>query len=213
MRSRLLASVIVIASVLGAGSASAQNDKPVRWHFGGSFVAPDGDFEPYLDDGWGFDFGGFWRWDTSSPLGLRFDLDYNEMDVKTGSINGARVDDGDVWAWSLRVGPQIDTRGDRKVGFVGSLGIGGYGTHAQLTETILIPGWICDPWWGWCAPGLVPGDVIVGERETTKLGYYASGGITIGTGPGDLFIELQYHRVDIDDRAFEYYPITIGYRW
>ena len=59
----------------------------------------------------------------------------------------------------------------------GLLGIGAYHRYAERTQTALLGGCICDPWWGYCYPGVVPGQAIVASISTTKFGWNAGLGV------------------------------------
>lgn len=60
--------------------------------------------------------------------------------------------------------------------------------------------------------GLVEGDVIVGDEQTTKFGYYVNVGVSWDMGGGEAFLEANYHWVQTKE-TFEYFPINLGYRW
>jgi len=100
---------------------------------------------------------------------------------------------------------------DHVGGYVG-LGIGGYRRYVELTNTVLVSGIYCDPWWGYCWETLFPGDVIQASDTLTKFGYNAVVGVTFPAGHGTMFVEGRYHRMD-SEVATEYIPISIGYRF
>ena len=73
--------------------------------------------------------------------------------------------------------------GDTAHGY-GLLGIGAYHRYVELTPTALLGVYSCDPWWGYCYPGVVPGQAIVASTSTTKFGW------TVGLG---VEFQLQDH--------------------
>ena len=78
----------------------------------------------------------------------------------------------------------------------------------------MFQGIICDPWWWWCRPGLVPGTVIVASESTTEFGWNVGVGISFEVGLGnELFLEARYHQIDLDRAKTEFIPISFGYRW
>jgi opacity protein-like surface antigen len=195
--------------------ALAQSDKPVQLHVYGGWSPLTGNASDVLDSGWVLDFGGVWTPDPQRPLGLRFDLGYNWWDVQTGALPSGdlKVDGGDANDWSLRAAAFFQMRNKGRAHFNASVGIGGYSVHGRLTNTVLVPGYICDPWWGWCYPGVVQGQQIVASKTTTKIGYNATVGVSIETsGSGQVFVEAQYHYVTLSN-TLEYWPIVVGYRW
>ena len=212
---RALVPLVAILSFVLAPAASAQSDKPVQLHVFGGWSPIAGDASTYIDDGWDIAFGGVWHPNPQRPLGLRFDLAYDWWNVPTGNLPAGdfTVDNGDANNWSLRAGLQFDSHNQGRAHFSGGIGLGGYSVHGRLTNSVVVPGYICDPWWGWCYPGLVEGDSVVASKTTTKLGYYATVGAAFDTsGAGQVFVEAQYHYVTLS-HTLEYWPIVVGYRW
>ena len=206
----LLLGLIAAGSVATAGTAG----KPVTWQFDFGYSMVQGTPGDVLDDGYTIGFGAVMRPNPKQPIGYRFELTYDWWDVNTGNLPdlGITVDDGDGDQWSLRSGIQYESHGD-KVKFIGGVGIGAYRLHANLTNTIYVPGYICDPYWWWyCYPGLVPGDVILSNKTLTKFGYYATAGVSFPLTNSDIYIEAQYHWVNVED-YFETLPIVVGWRF
>ncbi len=81
-----------------------------------------------------------------------------------------------------------------------------------MTDTVITGGYIGDPWWCWCYPAAVPGQVIQADDLLTKFGYSASAGVNFGVGHGQLYLEARYHWMDTE-KWTEYFPILIGYRF
>ena len=71
-------------------------------------------------------------------------------------------------------------------GYVG-LGIGGYRRYAALTNEVLVPGYICDPYWGYCYNAVTTGYQVVADDTLTKLGANASVGILFPVGSGEMY--------------------------
>lgn len=214
MAQRLLL-ILAFVGVAGTGVAQAQPAaEPLRWHVYTGWSGVTGAASDYLDDGWMLGFGGIWSpRPGKTNLGLRFDVDYNWWDVKTGNLPGdqLRVDDGDANAFTLRTALHVE--GGDRARFYGDVGVGGYSLYANVTNSVLVPGYICDPWYWWiCYPGLVEGDVIVADEKTTKFGYYATLGAAWEMGGGEGFVEASYHWVQTK-QTMEYIPIVVGYRW
>jgi len=211
-------SVAVVLGLLAAADTSVVNagtsGKPITWQFDFGYSMPQGDPAKLMQDGWTIGFGQVIRPWPKKPVGIRWDFAYDWWDVNTGELpdHQVRIDDGDVDQWSLRVGLQYESHGD-KAKFIGGAGIGGYRVHADLTQEVLVPGWICDPyWWYYCYPGLVQGDVILADKTLTKFGWYATAGVSFPLTNSDIYIEAQYHWVNVE-QYFETLPIVIGWRF
>ena len=218
--SRRFAFLAALLCLPMASAALAGPDEPVSWQIDLGYSMVQGMTGDVLDNGYTVGFGAVLRPNPKTPIGYRFELAYDWWDVNTGnldvedSIPGAEVqiDDGDGNQWSMRAGIQYESQGDR-ARFVGGAGIGGYRLHANVTNTVLVPGYICDPYYWWyCYYGLVEGDVILGDKTLTKFGYYANLGVVFPLTNSEFYIEGQYHWVNVET-YFETIPIVIGWRF
>lgn len=205
-----LAMLLVASTQFNARAAGS--DDPTQWHGWIGYSGIGGDVSDIAKDGWSLGFGVLYT-PPKGVIQVRGDLGYDFWDIKTGDIptGEVHIDDGDASSFSFRAGVQAGTDRDG-FNFYGGVGIGGYYLRAQLTETALIPGTICDPWWGYCYPAVVEGDVILADDSTTKFGYYAMIGGSFEVGAGEMFIEATYHWVQTQ-QSVEYYPIVLGFRW
>lgn len=207
--------LLIAASATGAAAA----DKPLRWHFDTGFSGVAGKPGDVIEDGWTIGFGAAWSPSPTHPVSYRFDVSYDWWDLETGDIDtdgipGAefRVDDGDMDQWSVRAGVMWESQGDAAKLVLGA-GIGGYREYATLEEYVYVPGWICDPYYWWyCYPGLVQGTVNLADKALTKFGYYGSIAVSFPLTNSEIFLEAQYHWVNIE-KYYQTYPIVIGWRW
>jgi opacity protein-like surface antigen len=216
MRRHLSVALLVCVVAAGASVATAGTaGKPVTYQFDFGYSMVQGKASDALEDGWTIGFGSVIRPWAKKPFGIRWDFTYDWWDVNTGNIpelDGIRVDDGDGDQWTLRTGIQYESHGD-KAKFIGGVGIGAYRLNANISETVIVPGYICDPYWWWyCYPGLVEGDVLLRNKTLTKFGYYATAGVSFPLSNSDIYIEAQYHRVNVEE-YFETLPIVIGWRF
>lgn len=215
-----LIAAVCVMSVMATSAWAGPSDEPVSWQFDFGYSSVQGMVGDVLEGGYTLGFGAVLRPNPKTPIGYRIEFTYDWWDVNTGeldlddSVAGSefRVDDGDGDQWTLRAGAQYESGGDR-VKFIGGAGIGAYRIHADLTNTVLVPGYICDPYWWWyCYPGLVEGDVLLANKTLTKFGYYASLGVVFPLTNSDFFIEAEYHWVNVED-YFETLPIVFGWRF
>jgi len=216
MRRHLGMALLLILAAAGTSVAMAGTaGKPVTYQFDFGYSMVQGKASEALEDGWTIGFGGVVRPWPKKPLGIRWDFTYDWWDVNTGnirSLDGLREDDGDGDQWTLRSGIQYESQGDHAK-FIGGVGIGAYRLNANISETVIVPGYICDPYWWWyCYPGLVEGDVILSNKTLTKFGYYATAGVSFPLTNSDIYIEAQYHKVNVEE-YFETLPVVIGWRF
>ena len=206
-----------IAFAVAIPAQAQDTKKQIQGYIGGGYSQPMGIADDYLDGGFNIAGGVIWRPAPSRPFGLRADLGYDWWDASNKAVqlalaNGLRVDGGSASMWSLTADALWEFGGGGKVGgFVGA-GIGGYRRYFELTNAVVLPGYICDPWYGWCYPAAVPGDVIAADDTLTKFGYNVSAGITFPVGDGDMYVEARYHWMDTSPTT-EFLPILIGYRF
>lgn len=216
------ASWFVVLSLLAAAAAfpaMADDDGPVQGYVAGGYTEPLGHLSDYVDGGWNLSGGAIFSPSPTKPIALRVDLGFNTWDAKTsaiqnipGNVGQAFVDGGYANMWTL-TGDVLFKFGkpDHVGGYIG-LGIGGYRRYAALTNTVAVPGYICDPWWGYCYTGVVGANQVVAHDTLTKFGYNAALGVSFPVGSGDMYLEARYHYV-IGDPATEFVPILLGYRF
>ncbi len=123
-----------------------------------------------------------------------------------------RIDDGSGSVWGLNVNGVYDIRlSERAHGYV-TAGIGEYRRKVKLTQTVLVSGIFCDPWWGFCYPSIAPGDVVVSDQSTTRFAWNVGFGVEFPVSyAGSWFIEARYHRIETS-RPTEFIPLQIGFR-
>jgi len=213
---------LIAAAAIGlcaAGPAQAQESKPIQGYVAGGYVMPEGVANDYLNGGWNISGGTILRPAPHRPLAVRFDLGYSYMGANSNVIDkaashGLRVDSGYMSMWDLTAEGLWEFGHPGHTGGWLGVGFGGYRRYLELSNTVVLPGYICDPWWGWCYPAAVPGQVIAANDTTTKFGYNVSVGINfpVGHSGGEVYVETRYHWMDTPTST-EYWPILIGYRF
>ncbi len=211
------------ALVLGAGSAllphAAWADGDWVFHFNTGYADTIGETSDYLHGGWTFGGGFAFQPESWEHLALQIDLGYTWMNATNGLISlgqqhsPVRIDDGAGAMGWLTAAVKYAIPFTESVRGYGLLGIGGYHRYVELSQTALFGGTICDPWWGYCYPGVATGQAIVASTSTIKFGENVGLGVEWQTyGAGTWFLEARYHRME-GTHPTELVPIQIGIRF
>lgn len=217
MRGGLCFAAAAAFALVLVAPAQAQDKKEVQGYIAGGYSMPQSTASDYTNSGWNISGGAIFRPNPSAPFGVRVDFGYSYMGANQNAINTAnsggslRVDDGYMSLWNLTAEGMWEFGGDRVGGWIG-VGFGGYRRYLELNQTVVVPGYICDPWWGYCYPAAVAGSAVVANDTLTKFGYSASAGVNFAVGPGQLYVEARYHWMD-SEKTTEYFPILLGYRF
>lgn len=196
---------LLLACALLAPAAFAEYDAHI---FGGaSFIT--GDASDVATDGYDFGFGGISR--DGGAMGWRWDLGFDFHDAREGALGSLIVDDGDLNTTYFRFGPQWDFDGYDSRFYV-NLMAGYYWTYANTSMYATVPGYICDPFWGYCYLVSVPGEYILNQRKEDDWGYSATIGYERDVVGGTWFVEMQYHSAQYGT-AYEFAPLVVGLRW
>ncbi len=184
---------------------------------------PQGDAGDVLDDGWSLG-GGAMYWPETWPVGLIFDLDYNQNDVSREAIDfinsqlepdQGSIDAGDLENWALSLDATWSPS-DTGSGFYLIGGVSANFLEARLKNDGLVyypP--ICSPWWWWCIPGGVgPGTIVRASESATRFGYSVGVGWAFEVGLGSqIYVDVRYQVIETSASSTELVPITVGYRW
>jgi opacity protein-like surface antigen len=226
MRIKRAAVLVAVAASLGlaVSGARAEVDGPVVGHFsfGPSFV--EGDPSKALEDGWALHGGATWFATGRPNFGYRLDFGYDWWDAKNEFLDQIDTnpntplvveppDDGDARVWSGTFDLLWNSKGGGKVGFYLVGGAGVYYVQAHISETGYGYGYWCDPWWGWCYPGIVEGQYILQDQSSWEWGLNAGAGLTFQVTPhSEMYLEAVYHWMDTPSSA-SFVPVTLGFRW
>jgi len=212
---------LVVVGALAIATAipsHADSGEPVQGYVAGGYAQPLGDADDSLGGGFNISGGVIWHPNPAGPFGLRGDIGFNLWNASNSAINNlqgpgtAIVDGGYASMFTLTVDALWRFgKPDHFGGYVG-LGIGGYRRYAALTNEVLVPGYICDPYWGYCYNATTTGYQVVADDTLTKLGANASVGILFPVGSGEMYFEARYHYVDTT-KGTEFIPIVLGYRF
>ena len=190
-------------------------DGPVSWIVNGGYVPTIGTTSDYLKAGWTLGTGLLIRPDSSSPFALQFDLGYSDFNatsklIQLGQSQSFRTVGGSGKIWSVTAAGKYTMDFDSFRPY-GLLGVGAYHSYVELTQTALGSGYICDPWWGYCYPGVVAGEVVVANRSNTKFGYNVGLGVEFPLqNDSSWFIETRFHWIN-GSKPTQFIPIQIGF--
>jgi opacity protein-like surface antigen len=214
--------------LLGAwAEAPAQNyveryygpQEHVHWHIDTGYAATSGQIGDFLQGGWTIGGGLSWQPDFSSPLALRADLDYSRFDATrqlvaiNQAVNQTEIDDGYGEIVDFAVDGEYRMPLSPYVTGFAVAGIGVAHRRIALTQTVAFGGYVCDPWFGYCEYGLVPGDVVVASDDTTQFAWNAGLGLDFALGGGEtFFVEARFTRMQTAQPT-DFVPIRVGLRF
>ena len=193
--------------------------QPVRWHFDLGYSPTIGTTSQYFQGGWTLGGGLTWQPRPTVPIALRADVEYSQFNATRNliAINEAadqtQIDGG----YGDVIGLNVDAEyrvpiSPRVTGFT-LVGIGVDHMHIGLTQTVAFGSYLCDPWFGYCAYGLVPGQVEVASGSATRFSWNAGVGLDFALSDGQtLFVEARYQRIQTTQPT-EFVPITVGLRF
>ena len=225
-----LACIVLVAGLHGtdAYAGGRPSDDSSRNWFGqinGGYAFTTGDAGDFVDDDWTLG-GGAMYWPSQWPIGIGLDVNYWTMDLSSEAVqaindaidddplNSGSVTGGDFQNWQFALNATWSLGSYRDTGPYVVGGISYNNVRARTFDTGLVyypP--ICDPWLWWCYPGGVgPGSFVNGEVNSDEIGWNLGLGYAWGPG-GQGFLEVRYQRIELEGAAFEYVPLTIGYRW
>jgi len=215
---RLLAIVLLVFAAQ-AFSQSTRDERPLRWHFDVGYSFTTGTTSDYLDDGWTIGGGLSWQPRQNVPITLLAEVNFSSFDATDNLIrlanlqeNSVRIDEGDADLWSFNVNGVYKVPFSERVRGYFTAGIGEYHRKVEFSQTVLVSGFFCDPWWGFCYPGAFPGQAIVNETSTWRFAWNAGFGVEFPLDYGAWFIDARYHRMETSEPT-EFVPIQVGFRF
>lgn len=194
-------------------------EQHVHWHMDAGYVATTGQIADLLDGGWTVGGGLSWQPDFSVPLALRADLNYSYFGA-TRQLIGMSQAPGQAWI-DDGYGETIDLAVDGEYRlplspYVTGFAVAGGGVahrRIALTQTVPVGGYFCDPWWGFCGYGVVPGSLVVSSDNTTRFAWNAGLGLDIALSNDEsFFVEARFTRIETSPPT-DFVPIRVGVRF
>ncbi len=194
-------------------------EEPVHWHLQIGYSPTVGSTSEYFDGGFTFGGGLTWRPRPDEPFGLRADLEYSRFSATRNLIainelaNQIEIDSGYGEVVGLNVDGQYTVHFSPTVSGFALAGVGVDHMRVALTQTVAFGSYLCDPWFGFCSYGLVPGDIVVASGSSTRFSWNAGVGVDFLMRNGQtFFIEARYQRIQTAQPT-EFIPITVGLRF
>jgi opacity protein-like surface antigen len=229
MKRPYLRSLAALLLLGGAAAAPAQNygyreqyyvpEQHVHWHMDTGYDATTGQIADALNGGWTVGGGLSWQPDFSSPLALRADLNYSRFGA-TRQLVGinqeaaqTQINDGFGEIVDLALDGEYRLPLSPYVTSYAVAGVGVAHRRIALTQTVAFDGYVCDPWFGFCDFGLVPGDLVVASDNTTRFAWNAGLGLEFALSPGEsFFVEARFTRMQTSPPS-DFVPIRVGLRF
>ena len=218
---------LAVLVLLGAWTqAPAQNyyeryygpQEHVHWHLDAGYAATTGRMAEFLDNGWSIGGGLSWQPDFSSPLALRADLDYTRFNATrqliaiNQAVDQTQIDNGYGEIVDLAVDGEYKLPLSPHLTGYALAGIGIAHRRIALTQTVAVGDYFCDPWFGYCEYGLVPGDIVVASDNTTRFAWNAGIGLDFDLRNGEtFFVEARFTRMQTAQPT-DFVPIRVGLR-
>jgi len=224
----------LIATLVTAVPARAQDDKLVHVNIGGGFTTPLSDIKDEFGTGGNFAIGV--EINPKPTFGFQVEYGYNQLGGGDHTVNFCDTNPcvpppKPTLIESHHNMQYIDFNGVARMGGASKVkgyGIGGVGTYYRAVS-LTTPGvgyaTICDPWWYVCYPALVPVDQIIGDRSSWDMGINFGGGVTFQLGESaQFYVETRWHYIwgpEITNPATgdklkangQYLPVTFGFRF
>ena len=209
------------------GRAPAQNyyeryyapQEHVHWHIDTGYAATTGQIATALDGGWTVGGGFSWQPDFRSPLALRADLNYSRFGATrqliaiNQAVDQTEIDDGYGEIVDLDVDGEYKAPLTPYITAFAVAGVGVAHRRIALTQTVPVSGYLCDPWFGYCDFGYVPGQVVVASDNTTQFAWNAGLGLDFDLRNGEsFFVEARFTRMQTPQPT-DFVPIRVGLRF
>jgi Outer membrane protein beta-barrel domain len=211
----------VLGALLAVGwvAQALPQERPLQGFVSAGYSITNGTAHNYLQDGWIVSGGVRWIPQPDNPWALDLELHYSGYDATKNLVNlGRQVDteridsgDGSIFGVNTNLVYRMHTvwRGYAYL----TAGIGEYWRTIRLSETVLVGGTYCDPWWGFCYPGVYPGQSVVHDHTTGRFAWNAGIGFDFPlSDAGSWFIDVRFHQMQTKT-ATEFIPIQVGFRF
>lgn len=230
---------LLVAVLLAAAPAAAQDEKKVQLNIGGGFTEILGAAADHIGNGGNFTLGVIFN--VSPTVGIQGEYGWTGIKKKQLSVNvyptpsGGTAVPTDFFAdGNMQYGDAnvlFHPKTDSKAKPYGLAGIGVYYRPVNITTPGVGYTTICDPYWYVCYPTLVAVDQVVGSRSSTDFGMNFGGGVNYKlTDAASIYFEVRYHYIwgpelgpsvnpltgaqtPATKANGQFLPITVGFRF
>ena len=209
----IIGSLILIVPI----STRAQDEPKWGFNIGAGFGVPVASTSNFVHTGGNFVVGGGYRFGETIMVNGEFmwqGLPVNADNVfQIGAFNAG----SNLYATTGNL--MIRTPRYKKFGGYAIGGGGWYRRTDTLSRTVIVPGTVCIPAWGWWVPicdgGLVPAEQVLAERTDNVFGANVGGGVTYRlTESGmNVYAEARFHYAPTKNVYTRVIPVTFGVRW
>jgi opacity protein-like surface antigen len=207
------------ASAQGYYEQTFAPQEPVHWHLQIGYSPTVGSTGQYFDGGITLGGGLSWRPRPNQPFALRADIEYSHFGATRNLIalneqlDQIQIDSG----YGEVIGLNVDGQYKRAITpWISGFALAGIGVdhmRVALTQTVAYGSYFCDPWFGFCSYGLVPGDMVVASGSSTRLSWNAGVGLDFLLRDGQtFFVEARYQRIETSQPT-AFVPLTVGLRF
>ena len=208
------AAMVVACLLVSAALATAQDEHHFNFSAGAGFSKPTSDASKNFNTGWNLDFRG--GYNVSSHFLADLDFAFNRWNLTSAALAKAGQPGGYADIWSIDFEPMIRVAPHSRVDPYLMAGTGLYHRNLNFTKPSTFTTIYCDPFFGYCYPAAVSGNVVVATFSTYKMGYNMGGGLEFRLGSGALkgFAEARYENMFTTfGPDLRYVPVTFGIRW
>jgi len=229
----------LVAAVMVATTAAAQDVKPIQLTIGGGYTSVLGTAKDHWGNAGNFTVGVLFN--LNPVFSVQGEYAWNGVKKKRLSLpvyvnpnpgagdSGVPTDffaDGNMQYGSFNVLAHAQTHGKAKP--YGIVGAGIYYRPVNITTPGVGYTTICDPFWYVCYPALVSVDQVVGSRSSTDFGMSFGGGVDFRFHEhASFYVEARYHYIwgptinvpagapapSTTKANGQFLPITFGFRF
>jgi opacity protein-like surface antigen len=189
-----------------------------NWTFnvGGGASLTNGATKTFVRGGGGIAAAGVAR-NYSKYFGFRFDFQWDNLPLRTSTLQLAQAPGASNHVYSLMLDPIINIPVTRDWSGYVLIGPSYYRRSGKLDSSAVIPGSACNAfwnWWGTCFNGSIPLNKNYLSTGLNEFGYNFGGGVTRKiTSRVELYGEFRYLHGTHSGITTDLRPITIGVRW
>jgi opacity protein-like surface antigen len=196
---------VLIAALVAAMPAAAQDQKPIQLTIGGGFTGVYGSASDHIGNGGNFTLGVLFN--VNPVVSLQGEYAWNGMKKKNlklpvfasptapTSVPSDFFADGNMQYGDFNVLLHANNTSHKASPYF-ITGLGVYYRPVNITTPSVGFTTVCDPFWYACYPTAVAVDQVVGSRSSTDFGMNFGGGVNFKVHEhASIYLEIRYHYV------------------